>query len=64
MDRQNKFNVLFILRLGLHIVLPNGTDIHKMESHLCFRFFDKIKPSHWENVEINAFKEKLKTLGD
>jgi hypothetical protein len=32
-----------------------------MESHLCFRFFDKIKPSHWEDVEINALKEKLKT---
>jgi hypothetical protein len=33
-----------------------------MESHLCFRFFDKIKPSHREDVEINALKEKLKTV--
>jgi hypothetical protein len=33
-------------------------------SHLCFRFFDKIKPAHWEDIEINDLKEKLKALND
>lgn len=46
--------------------LNNGLSDLEMQvlQEINTQFFDKIKPSHWENVEINALKEKLKTLGD
>jgi len=55
-------NIREVLRSNLDILNNGLSDLEKQVlEEINTQFFDKIKPSHWEGVEINALKEKLKT---
>ncbi|KDR24485.1 L-galactose dehydrogenase-like isoform X2 [Zootermopsis nevadensis] len=54
-----------ILNSNLDILNNGLSDLEKtVLQEINTQFFDKIKPAHWEDIEINNLKEKLKALNE